>query len=77
MWGLVSKLFARAFSWQSWISPAIIFRTLATGFEQCEVFVILVKGPGIALVINSSENDIIIFGYVLFGAKLEHLPHQA
>ena len=37
----------------------------------------LAKGPGVAPVINSSENDIIIFGNVLFGAKLEHILHQA
>ena len=40
-------------------------------------YIKLVKGPDVAPVINSSENDIIIFGNVLFGAKLEHLLHQA
>ena len=35
MCGLVSKLFARMFSWQPRISPAIFFRLLTSGFEQC------------------------------------------
>ena len=35
MWGLVSKLFAGEFPWQPWISFAIFFRILTSGFEQC------------------------------------------
>ena len=35
------------------------------------------KGPGIPLVINSSENGIIIFGIVPFGEKFEPLLEQA
>ena len=52
MWGLVSKLCARALSWQLLISPAFFFRILTYGFEQCATKQIKSFLPGMQFVIT-------------------------